>query len=33
MEGTVMDTKILEQLEEAFDAEFDLVEDNLGSLE
>ena len=28
-----MDTKILEQLEEAFEDEFDLVEDDLGSLE
>ena len=28
-----MDTKILKQLEEAFNGEFDLVEDDLGSLE
>jgi hypothetical protein len=33
MEGINMDTKILEQLEEAFEDEFDLVEDDLGSLE
>ena len=33
MEGINMDTKILKQLEEAFNGEFDLVEDDLGSLE
>jgi hypothetical protein len=33
MEGTIMDTKIIEQLEQAFAEEFKLVQNDLGAAE